>query len=192
MLLSTRLNQRDENMIPEPKPTPKPVMLRTSPTVRTARLAIFTALSAAGSLIKIPSPVGSLAFDSAPGFLIALLFGPIEGALVSGLGHIATAVVSGFPLGILHIPIAIGMALAGATIGLLNKLNKTWGVAPALVAGVVINTVLVFPLVPWLGPDMDTGWVIAVGFVPFLAIAATLNAVVAGLVYVGIRGTLRT
>jgi riboflavin transporter len=180
-------------MIPKPSQNSKtPIILRTSPTMRTARLSIFTALSAAGSLIKIPSPVGSLAFDSAPGFLIALLFGPIEGALVAGLGHLATAVVSGFPLGILHLPIALGMALAGAAIGLLNKLNKTWGFTPALIAGVIINIVLVFPLFPWLGPGGDIGWTIAVGFTPFLALAATLNAVLAGLVYVGIRGKLKT
>jgi riboflavin transporter len=179
-------------MIPKSNPDTKAaIILRTSPAMRTARLAIFTALSAAGSLIKIPSLIGSLAFDAAPGFLVALLFGPIEGALVAGLGHIATAVVSGFPLGILHLPIAVGMALAGAAIGLLNKLNKTWGFAPALIAGVVINVILVFPLFPWLGPGGSVGWTIAVGFTPFLALAATLNAVLAGLVYVGIRGKLK-
>ncbi len=180
--------------------TNPPTYLSRRPSIRAARISIFTALTVVGSLLKIPSPVGSLAFDSAPGFFAALFFGPFEGALVSGLGHLATAVVSGFPLGILHLPIAIGMALAGAAIGFLNKLSKTWGFVPALLVGVVINTVLVFPLVPWLPvvlgattvADINIGWAIAVGFVPFLVIAATLNAVVAGLVYVGIRGKLKT
>lgn len=189
MLLTKEL----KTMIPEPKnPSKTAALMRTSPAIRAARLAIFTALSAAGSLIKIPSPVGSLAFDSAPGFIVALLFGPIEGGLVAGLGHLATAIVSGFPLGILHLPIAVGMALAGAAIGLLNRLNKTWGFLPALILGVIINIVLVFPLFPWLGPGGDAGLSIAIGFTPFLALAATLNAVLAGLVYVGIRGKLRT
>lgn len=35
---------------------------------RIARLAILIALSAVGALIKIPSPVGTVAFDSAPAF----------------------------------------------------------------------------------------------------------------------------
>ncbi len=175
----------------ESEPKREKSILKTSPTWRTARIAIFTALSAVGSLIKIPSPVGSLAFDSAPGFFIALFFGPFEGALVCGLGHMATAVVSGFPLGILHVPIALGMALAGACIGLLNKLNIPLSYLPALVVGVIINTVLVFPLAPWLGEDINAGLAVAIGYTPFLFAAAVLNAVVAGLVYVGIRGKLK-
>ncbi len=167
-------------------------ILNTTATWRTARLAIFTALSAVGSLIKIPSPLGSLAFDSSPGFFVALFFGPFEGAFVSGLGHFATAAVSGFPLGVLHVPIAIGMALAGAAIGLLNRVNKNWGFLPALVVGVIINTVIVFPLVPWLAEEITVGWMIATIYAPFLLVAAGLNAIVAGLVYVGIRGKLRT
>src|SRR5665648_13939 len=96
-------------MIPNStNPVPKTAILKTSPAIRTARLALFSALSVVGSFIKIPSPVGSLAFDSFPGFFVALFFGPAEGALVSGLGHLATAATSGFPLGILHIPIAVG------------------------------------------------------------------------------------
>ena len=165
--------------------------MQNSVTWRTARLAIFTALSAVGSLIKIPSPVGSLAFDSSPGFFVALFFGPAEGALVCGLGHLATAAVSGFPLGYLHLPIALGMALAGAAIGLVNRLNKQWGFLPALIIGVFINTVMVFPLVPWLAAEISIGWIIATSYAPFLLVAATLNAVVAGLVYVGLRGKLR-
>ncbi len=176
-------------MIPEPKKEQS--FLKTSPTWRIARMAIFTALSVVGSFLKIPSPVGSLAFDSAPGFFVALFFGPLEGALVCGLGHLATAFVSGFPLGVLHVPIALGMALAGAAIGLLKKLNKSWGFLPALAVGVVINTVLVFPLVPWLAADVNVGWAIAIGYTPFLLVAAILNAVVAGLVYVGIRGKMK-
>ncbi len=168
------------------------IMLRTSTTVRTARLAIFTALSVVGSLIQIPSPVGSLAFDSAPGFFAALFFGPVEGALVCGMGHLATAAVSGFPLGVLHIPIALGMSLAGAAIGLISRLNKRWGFVPALVTGVIINTILVFPLVPWLAADVNAGLVVALAYAPFLVVAATLNAVVTAIVFAATRGKLKT
>lgn len=166
-------------------------ILRNTPAWRTARLSIFTALSAVGSLIKIPSPIGSLALDSSPGFFMALFFGPFEGSLVCGLGHLATAIVSGFPLGYLHLPIALGMALAGAAIGLLNRPNKKWVFLPALVSGVIINTLLVFPLVPWLAAEISIGWMIATSYAPFLLVASCLNAIVAGLVYLGIRGNLR-
>ena len=174
---------------PEPKIEAK--IFKTSPTWRTARLAIFTALSVVGSFIKIPSPIGSLAFDSAPGFFVALFFGPFEGGLVCGLGHMATAAVSGFPLGLLHLPIALGMASAGVAIALLNRLNRKWALLPALVMGIVINTVLVFPLVPWLSTDINIGWIIATSYAPFLFVAATLNAIASGMVYIAVRGKLR-
>ncbi len=174
---------------PEPKTAS---IVKTSHAIRTARLAIFSALSVVGSFIKIPSPVGSLAFDSFPGFFVALFFGPAEGALVSGLGHLATAATSGFPLGVLHIPIAFGMALAAAAIGLLNRIHKSLGVVIALSAGVAFNTIIVFPLVPWLAEDINVGWLIAIGYAPFLFVAATLNAIVAGIIYLAVRRKLKT
>jgi uncharacterized membrane protein len=162
--------------------------LSNRPSVRTARIAIFIALCAVGSLIKIPSPVGSLAFDSAAGFFAALCFGALEGSIVLGFGHIATAVVSGFPLGYLHLPIALGMALAGISIGFITKANKTWGFIPALAVGVIINTAFTFVVVP----DPNYGLAVALAFIPFVFTAAVLNAVVAGLVYVALRGKLKT
>jgi uncharacterized membrane protein len=157
---------------------------RTS--VRVARIAIFSALCAVGSLIQIPSPVGSLAFDSAAGFFVALFFGVFEGAAVCGIGHLATALVSGFPLGYLHLPIALGMTLAGASVGTINKMNKRWGFIPALGIGVVINTLFTFVV----APDPNYGLAVAFAFIPFVLAAAILNVAVAGLSYAGIRGKL--
>ncbi len=162
-------------------------IMQNSPTWRTARVAIFTALAVAGSFIKPGGPVASLAFDSFAGFFVALYFGAAEGALVCGLGHLATAAISGFALGWLHIPIAIGMALAGLAIGLANKLNKTWGFIPALVIGIAINTIIVIPLAPWLGGLEFATLIIA----PPLLFVAALNAILAGIVYVALRGKLR-
>jgi uncharacterized membrane protein len=172
------------------KPKIPVTAFQASTAWRVARISIFTALSAVGSFIK-PNPTSSIAFDSFAGFFVALAFGPFEGALVCGFGHLATAVVSGFPFGILHIPIAIGMALAGAAIGLLNKMHKRWGFIPALIVGVTINTALVFPLVPWLGSTLDEGMIIATGIAPVLTFVAALNAIAAAIVYVALRGKMR-
>lgn len=163
------------------------VIMRNSPTWRTARIAIFTALSVVGSFIKPGGPVPSLAFDSFAGFFVALYFGAMEGALVCGLGHLATAAVSGFYLGWLHIPIAIGMALAGAAIGLFNRMNKKWALIPALAIGVTLNTIMVIPLAPWLGGIEIATTIIA----PPLLIVAALNAIVAGIIYAALRGKLK-
>jgi uncharacterized membrane protein len=162
-------------------------MLSNRPSVRIARIAIFTALAIVGSFIK-PDPTSSIAFDSFAGFFVALYFGAFEGALVCGFGHLATAVISGFPLGVLHAPIALGMALAGAAIGLTNKLNRK-AFIPALAIGVAINTVMVFPLAPFLGgATLNEGFLIATGIAPGLLVVAALNATVAGLVYFTLRG----
>jgi len=71
--------------------------------------ALFIALSFVGANIKV---FGTIAFDSLPGFLAALILGPAYGAAIGFLGHICTALTSGFPLSIpLHIVIALAMAV---------------------------------------------------------------------------------
>jgi len=147
-----------------------------------ARIAAFSALSVVGSFLHLPGPVSTVAFDSAPGFFAALFFGPLDGAAVSGLGHLATAVVNGFPLGILHIPIALGLAAAGAVIGFLNR---RWNYISGIVAGIAINTGLIVVAVPALG------WAGVISFLPFLLFAACANGVVACAAYLGVRGRLR-
>ena len=161
-------------------------ILSNRPSVRIARIAVFTSLAIVGSFIK-PDPASSIAFDSFAGFFVALYFGAFEGALVCGFGHLATAVVSGFPLGVLHAPIALGMALAGAAIGLTNKLNRK-AFIPALAIGIAINTIMVFPLAPLLGATLNEGFLVATAIAPGLLIVATLNAVAAGIVYFALRG----
>ena len=58
--------------------------------------------------------------------------------------------MKGFPLGNLHFIIALGMALAGGVMGLVNKTNKKWGLIPAAIAGVTGCHVLGEP-VPRVG-----------------------------------------
>ena len=150
-------------------------------TLRVVRIAVFAALSVVGSFIHLPSPVPSVAFDSAPGFFVALYFGPMEGFCVFGFGHLATAVVSDFPLGILHLPIAVGLAFAGAVVGVVNQ---RWNFVPAVATGIAINTGLVVLAIPALGVAGT------LSFTPFLFLAATVNGVVATAVYLTVRWRL--
>jgi uncharacterized membrane protein len=155
---------------------------RVPKTYRIARITVFCTLSVIGSFIHLPGPVSTVAFDSAPGFFAALYFGPLDGAAVSGIGHLATSIVNGFPLGILHLPIALGLGAAGAVIGFLNRrLNFISGI----VAGIAINTGLIVLAVPALG------WGGVVSFLPFLLLAASANGFVACVAYLSIRGRLR-
>jgi uncharacterized membrane protein len=145
------------------------------------RIAIFAALSVVGSFIHLPGPVSSVAFDSAPGFFVALYFGPVDGFCVLGLGHLATAVVSGFPLGYLHLPIALGLAVGGAVTGWVNR---RWNFIPAIASGIAINTALVVLAIPVLGVAAT------ISFTPFLLLAACLNGALATLAYLALRRRL--
>ncbi len=72
-------------------------------------MAMLIALSAVGSLIKV---FNTVAFDSMPGYFAALFLGGWQGALVIALGHMLTALTSGFVLGIpIHIYVAAQMAV---------------------------------------------------------------------------------
>ena len=158
---------------------------RISLAYRVARISVLATLSAVGSFIHLPGPIPSVAFDSWPGFFAALYFGAFDGAIVSGLGHIATSIVNGFPLGVLHLPIALGLSLAGWTIGVVNRLNHEYGFVAALAVGVSINTGLVIVALPALG------WATTIALIPFLFLAASANAIVAGLAYSAVRGKLK-
>jgi len=140
------------------------------------RLAVLIALSVIGAFIKIPSVVGSLAFDAVPGFYAALTINPATGAIVAGLGHAATAVVSGMPLGVqIHALVAIGMMLAAYVAGVVAKHN---GIAGCVV-GIIINGI-VLPAMFIVMPDFGLAFFIATS--PTILMAATLNvAVAAGL-----------
>jgi uncharacterized membrane protein len=77
------------------------------------------------------------------------------------------------------------MAIAGAAIGLINRVRGGAGFVVAVVTGIAINTGLVIVAVPVLG------WVSALSLLPFLFLAASLNGIAATLAYVGVRGRLR-
>jgi hypothetical protein len=102
------------------------------------------------------------------------MYGPADGAAVCGIGHVATSIVNGFPLGVLHIPIALGLALAGAATGWFNR---KFGLLPGAGIGVFINTILIVIAIPAMG------WQATLSFLPFLAFAAIINALVASVAY---------
>jgi adenosylcobinamide-phosphate guanylyltransferase len=166
--------QTNDNQKTNPRSAPK--------TFQLARIAAFSALSVVGSFIHLPSPIPTVAFDSTPGFFAALYFGPLDGFCVFGVGHLATAVINGFPLGFLHLPIALGLAIAGATIGWINA---RWNFIPAVCTGVAINTALVLLAIPVLGLAAT------LSFTPFLFLASTVNGTLAALVYLAVRRRLK-
>lgn len=115
---------------------------------RVARIAILVALSAVGAFIKLPSPTGTVALDSAPGYVAAAAFGPGEGAIVGAIGHLASALTTGFPLGLpVHLLVAVAMMLWVAAFGILaRRVNMVVAVVIATLLNGVAGAALLLPI----------------------------------------------
>jgi uncharacterized membrane protein len=133
-------------------------------------LAMLTALSVVGAMIKIPAIVGSVALDAFPALLAAALFGAGAGAVVGAFGHLLSAYAGGFPLGPMHFLIAIEMAVLVWGFGRLYNHNKI--IASAVF---IIGNSFVAPL-PFIYL-MNTGFYL--GIVPSLLIGSIINTVIA-------------
>ncbi|HWQ41670.1 MAG TPA: ECF transporter S component [Desulfosporosinus sp.] len=149
---------------------------------RLSIMAIFIALSAVGALIKIPSPVGTIGMDSAPGFFCALAFGGVTGAVVIAFGHLVTSAVVGFPMTIpIHLYIAFQMALWALT---YRWVNGKLGLIPAVIVAIILNGVVsafaMFPIVGMGG---------ALGLMPFLVVGAVINVIISAVAYKAIKGS---
>ncbi len=142
-------------------------------------------LSVAGAMVKIPSPTGTVALDSFPGYLASLLLGYVEGCVVIAFGHIATAFTAGFPLGIpVHLVIAAGMALCAATLRFFYRLNRVAGI----VAATLVNGV---GLLYAVSIAFNYGMGFFYSMIAPLTLASAVNVLIAAGVYEGVRRTFR-
>lgn len=145
-----------------------------------AYAAIFIALSAVGAMIKIPSPVGTIGLDSGPGYFCGLAFGYRMGTLVVFVGHLLTAGLVGFPLGIpIHIFIGVQLAL---WVVILRWVNQRFGLIPGAVAAIICNGVLSAFTMVFVG---GMGAVLAT--MPFLLVGSLINVAVAAAAYKTVR-----
>lgn len=154
------------------------LLVRTNTLVK---LGVLLALSVLGSYIKL-GPT-SIAFDAMSGFVAALLMGPAAGALICGLGHVAVAAATGFPLTLpFHLAVAVAMAGVGALGGLAARRFGLLAAAAVLVAA---NGLFAPALLALLPNPLGTG-LFAVLALPLTA-AAAANAAVAYLVALGLK-----
>ncbi len=153
-------------------------------TKNIAIMAIFIALSAVGAFIKIPSPIGSIGLDSAPGFFSAIAFGPMIGAVVTAVGHLLSAAVVGFPLTLpIHLLIAVGMGVLAALFFFIGR-RGTLGLLFAIVIVALLNG---FALGLFLLPI--GGKALYLSMIVPLLIAAAVNLIIAGLAYLGLKNS---
>lgn len=148
-------------------------------------MAMFIALSAVGAAIKVPSPTGTVAFDSAPGYAAALLLGPGYGAATAALGHLFTSMFAGFPMGLpLHLLVAAEMAVFAAVYGILKRINLPLAViAVSLLNGIVAPA----SFIPF--PNFGMGFFTAM-LIPLL-VGSAANVVASALIYKAMGGWFR-
>ncbi|KMY53047.1 membrane protein [Bacillus sp. FJAT-27231] len=138
---------------------------------RISWLALFTALSVVGGMIKVPAILASVALDSFPALLAAGFLGAGPGALVAAFGHLLSALTGGMPMGPFHFLIAAEMAGA---VWLFAKIYHSHKRIAAIITFIVLNG-FVLP-VPFV---FAMGWEFYVTIVPSLVVASVLNSVLA-------------
>lgn len=149
-------------------------------TLRNLSLAgLFIALSLLGANVKFFA--NTIALDSAPGFLAALMLGSGYGGFVGAAGHVFTALISGMPLSpIVHMITAVSMAIIMMLHGYLSrKIGNSFGavIVRILIAILMNSIVATLPLIPILG----IGVIVSL-WLP-LAFATGVNVVIAEFVY---------
>ncbi len=147
--------------------------------------AILIALCVVGANIKI---AGSVAFDSLPAFLAALILGPWWGAAIGAVGHLLTAITSGFPLTpLVHILTCLTMALTMVIFYFVKKMCcKKMSLVPALIIAVIVGALINGPvslliLSPVLMGTLGMGGIL--GLMPILTLAGAINAAIAAVIY---------
>lgn len=147
---------------------------------RIARMSIFIAMSAVGAMIKVPSPTGTVALDAAFAFFAAIAFGWKEGIFVAFLGHLLTALTTGFPLGFpMHLFIALQMSIYVALFDILSKkIHLLVGSIVAIILNGPISSILVIPI---------GGFGLMAALIVPLTVGAIINIFIAATAYLIIK-----
>ncbi len=148
-------------------------------TKKLVLLALMVALSAVGAYIVLPSPIGTVALDSAPGYLSSLLFGSINGSIVLFLGHLLSSLKMGFPLGMIHLLIAVLMG--GCGIAFYYVYKKTNIIISSVLVILLNGVVITALLIPFLGYAFFLSMVspLLVGSAVNIILAGVLNKILA-------------
>ncbi len=156
-------------------------------------MALLIALSFIGAQLKI---FGTIAFDSLPAFLGTLLMGPLAGAIIASIGHLLTALSSGFPMTLpVHLVIALGMGLTMVATwyaySFVKKAsNDILGLAVAVVVGTICNGPLLLLLcAPLLIPIIT--WPGVIGMMLPLSLVGGINAFIASILFKALPASVK-
>lgn len=155
-------------------------MQRKTPIVRgVVVVSIFTVASALGGLVKLGTPVGSIALDSSAGYFVAAYFSPVWGAAVGFLGHLASAATGGLPLSWLHLIIALLQGTWSFLFGfLVRKFDNWWVLIVACLLAVLLNGIVAPVILTVFQPDLTA---LLRSLIPMLLAASLMNVIVASI-----------
>lgn len=117
-------------------------------------MALLVGISILGANTKV---LGSIALDSFPAFLGALLLGPLTGAVIGAVGHIFSATLAGFPFSVpVHLIVAAMMAVTMYTFAFayakLEKKGTMYAIIGSAMMGYLFNVILNLAAVyPFIG-----------------------------------------
>lgn len=141
--------------------------------------ALFAALCAVGGFIKIPSGIGSLALDTVPAIVSVAFLPPVLSGTASMLGHLASALYVGFPLGPFHLLIALEMFVI---LLLFSRLHQGGHHVLKWLFFIIANGLLApLPFYFLVSPAFFFG------ALPVILVATILNAVVAAIIIPALR-----
>lgn len=126
---------------------------------------------------------GSIGFDALPGFLSAVILGPVLGGIVGLIGHLASAILTGFQLGPTnHMIIAVFMFFA---CGAFGWLREKLGRYVAAIVAFLLNAPVTLAIVALImsGGTMEGFVGVFVAFIGVLSAAAAISIVLAEVIY---------
>lgn len=152
-------------------------------TKKISIISVFIALSVVGSFIVVPSMAGTVAFDSMPAFVCAVVINPIVGGLVGFLAHILSSSIKGLPLGIFsHLIVGIMMFISVYVFGWIYLKGQK---IVAIIVGTILNgPISLLPFLVMLGKGFFMLMVLP------LSITAFANIVLASLVAIKLKGII--
>ena len=136
--------------------------------------ALFAALCAIGGFIKIPLGISSTALDTTPALIAAAFLSPVFVGVSGFIGHLASALYGGFPLGPFHLLIAFEMLVILYVFARLHKAEKG---GSKWVFFILANGLLApLPFYWFISPAFF------IGILPGIFIATVVNALIAAIV----------
>lgn len=153
----------------------------------TSALLIAVAVILSFPMFKL---MGSIGFDALPAYLGAVVLGPALGGVIGGLAHLVSALLTGFPLGPVHIVVMVTMFAACYAYGYTRQKTNRY---VAIAVGIIMNAPvsLLFSAIAAQLILGAPGVGLFMSMIGPLTLASAVNVILADVVYGLVGSTLK-